>query len=128
MVSVIESLNLESVNYARTSLIMLLDYINDYNPKIIENLSEIEKYILIHAKMNFQVRDAKSYHHTPKLFQNNLPYRIYDVDTDVISELVNYIIDSFKLFFSHHGSFIHLYRDFLFLILDYIRDHQLMRL
>ena len=40
MISIIESLNLESVNYARTSLIMLLDYINDYNPKIIENLSE----------------------------------------------------------------------------------------
>jgi DNA mismatch repair protein MutS len=40
IVSIIESLNLESVNYARTSLIMLLDYIHDYNPKIIENLSE----------------------------------------------------------------------------------------
>jgi DNA mismatch repair protein MutS len=42
MVSIIESLNLESVNYARTSLIMLLDYINDYNPKIIQNLTEPE--------------------------------------------------------------------------------------
>lgn len=42
MVSIIESLNLESHNYARTSLIMLLDYINDYNPKIIENLSDPE--------------------------------------------------------------------------------------
>ena len=42
MVSIIESLNLESHNYARTSIIMLLDYINDYNPKIIENLSEPE--------------------------------------------------------------------------------------
>jgi len=40
MISIIESLNLESVLYARTSLIMLLDNINDYNSKLIENLNE----------------------------------------------------------------------------------------
>jgi len=40
MISIIESLNLESVNYARTSLIMLLDLMHDLNPKIIENLNE----------------------------------------------------------------------------------------
>ena len=42
MVSIIESLNLESVNYARTSLIMLLDYINDYKTSIQMLLPSLE--------------------------------------------------------------------------------------
>jgi len=39
MVSQIEALDLEHKNYGRTSLIMLLDYIGDYNKNIVKNLS-----------------------------------------------------------------------------------------
>jgi DNA mismatch repair protein MutS len=42
LVSQIEALDLEYKNYGRTSLIMLIDYISDYNKNIIKNLSTPE--------------------------------------------------------------------------------------
>ena len=39
MVSIIENLDLEHKNYGRTALIMLIDYISDYNKNIVKNLS-----------------------------------------------------------------------------------------
>ena len=39
MVSIIETLDLEHKNYGRTALIMLIDYIRDYNINIVKNLS-----------------------------------------------------------------------------------------
>lgn len=41
-ISIIEHLDLEKLNYARTGLIMLIDFIRNYSPRLIEGLSEPE--------------------------------------------------------------------------------------
>jgi len=41
-ISIIEHLDLEKLNYARISLIMLIDFIRNYSPKLIEGLSDPE--------------------------------------------------------------------------------------
>jgi DNA mismatch repair protein MutS len=108
-ISIIEHLDLEKLNYARVSLIMLIDFIRNYSAKLIEGLSEPEikidcKHMILgnNAAYQMSIIDNDSYN-----YMNGIKFKsLYDVVNNaqtgmgkrfIKTILLNPLIDSKKI-------------------------------